>query len=123
MGRLEEIKARRAVADLPWHVKTDTLDGPEIRDAYNEVARIDVPHAVWECDDELDGCPDDRRESIRRAEFIAHAPEDIDWLVAEAKRWRDEADEWRTTAQAGAEVLADRDAEIARLRGLLARGR
>jgi hypothetical protein len=85
-NRLAEIKARRAVADLPWEVKTDTPDGPVIHDAYNEVARIEVPHAVWECDDELDGCPDARRESIRRAKFIANAPADIDWLVGD---WKD----------------------------------
>jgi hypothetical protein len=111
---LPEIKARRAVADLPWTVKTDTTDGPEIHDAYNEVARVEVPHAVWECDDELDGCPDNRRESIKRAQFIAHAPTDIDTLIGEVERLREQRGAlwWARDTQRRAK-------EVERLRGAL----
>jgi hypothetical protein len=51
---------------------------------------------------------------------MAEMEQMVIWLIAEVEQWRGEADEWRTTAQAGAEVLADRDAEIDHLRGHLA---
>lgn len=97
MTRLEEIVARQAAADLPWEVKTDTLSGPVIHDPYNEVARIEVTHPVWDCDDEQDGCPDIRRDAIRRAEFIAHAPDDIEWFLQGLERVRRELQEEHDT--------------------------
>jgi hypothetical protein len=44
-------------------------------------------------------------------------------LVAEVKRLRAEVEEWKMTAMAGAEVLADRDAELRAAREAIEAGR
>ena len=73
--RLTEIEARLGAATLgPWSVNNPSTDVYEIRDADDLlVADID------DIGSEDDVC----------AEFIAHSPEDIKWLVEEVKRLRE----------------------------------
>jgi hypothetical protein len=54
-----------------------------------------------------------RHGQIASDPTVIHASmHDVPGLVAEIKRLRAEVEEWKTTAMAGAEVLADRDAEL-----------
>lgn len=59
-----------------WRVVTHgQLDGPIVKDAYNnEVLSIDVGYAVWECDDEQDGCPEVARDAVAFAQLLVDLP-------------------------------------------------
>jgi len=73
MGQLEEIKARRAaIADAPWLAVTPR---PHVPDEY-WVTSASVPR---ECSVAV-------MMVEREANFIANAPTDIDFLLAEVER-------------------------------------
>lgn len=88
-ARLSEIEARRKAAEtaagIPW--RRDDDDGVPI------VVGPLGPHRQSQnviC--EVNGIPE---EGVPTAEFIAHAPEDIDWLISEVRRLRAENEEMK----------------------------
>jgi uncharacterized protein DUF6221 len=69
-----EALARAAGAGQPWRAITDGDDAPAVRvgtDDDSEWFR-EVNYAVWRCEDEQDGCPDEARGWIAEAQHIAH---------------------------------------------------
>lgn len=59
-----------------WRVVTEgQLYGPVIKDTHNnEILSIDVGHAVWTCDDEQDGCPEEARDAVALAQLLVDLP-------------------------------------------------
>ena len=71
MSKLDEIKARlKAATPGPWkHIETCGCSGEvTIFECYDERDRLPVPQVV------------------NNAEFIAHAPEDVAWLIKELEK-------------------------------------
>ena len=72
-----------------WEAVTDGDSGPAVRtERGGEVQwSREIPYAVWHCDDELDGCPEDARGCIAEAEHIArHDPARVLAEVAAKRR-------------------------------------
>lgn len=68
----EERRAKRIrpVSDLRWEYVRDD-DGPLVKTASGAWALEDVNVQVWQCEDEMDGCPDAAREWAAEARWIA----------------------------------------------------
>jgi hypothetical protein len=72
--RAEALQRWQAVTNAPYGPQVRVGDGPDIGDSSPEWRR-DVNVQVWQCDDELDGCPEMARGWIAEAEHIAaHDP-------------------------------------------------
>lgn len=56
----------------PWTSRRG-IYSPIVQLSNDEVWSPDISPQVWDCDDELDGCPEVARESMATATFIAHA--------------------------------------------------
>lgn len=123
-AQLAEIRARRdAMADVPWGTYRD-LGGHYTVQAGAYVSATtgfessgDVARVIAESEE----------QGFQRVTFIARAPGDIDALLAEVERLRDEVkllhrsvDDQLETIQEAALGLAERGDELERLRGELA---
>ncbi len=95
------IRARReAIKPAHWEIDERTAQGfaaPEIVDPYKNMRR------VAKC--LLDIGSEGMGEALRNAEFIAHAPQDIDTLLAENERLQRELGELRRIHNKTAELF------------------
>lgn len=75
-----------------WRVQSaGQLNGPVIKDAYNnEILAIDVGYAVWNCDDEQDGCPEVARDAVALAQLLVDLPGYALELIQAVERLRAE---------------------------------
>lgn len=88
---LEQIKERNAKRTPgPWKLQFDGYD-------YSVIAPDDEPGTMFIAEKCMQGSRD--------ADFIAHAPEDLDWLIAEVEKLRSRYSELRTAVGAGWAVL------------------
>jgi hypothetical protein len=77
-GRLDAIKARRAAAPAPpWEIVED--DGEEYYGDWYRIQNVEVDDRYGFHDLVALVSQGNRREF---AEFLAHAPDDIDWLIS-----------------------------------------
>ena len=84
--RLTEIEARaKAATPGPWHATDNWYDGP-----LHGVASADGHEFVGISHGERPTTEVNEAQEKADATFIAAAPDDIAWLVAEVKRLRDE---------------------------------
>jgi hypothetical protein len=113
---LPEVKARRvAVPDPPYEIE-DTVTEEEFYMRWRLIHYGPPDEDGWR--DWWAALPAARAD---HAEFIAHAPADIDTLIGEVERLRAEVAEWKQAASAEADLADERSRTIARLRGLLGR--
>jgi hypothetical protein len=100
VSRLDEIKARRAAATPgPWNEAG----------MHRSPGRPDV---VWDRDGRR---PIARATWLRDAEFIAHAPDDIDWLIGEVTRLSARVKNLLGEQAAGIKLMHERDRLAAEL--------
>lgn len=91
--RLEQIKARLAAAqpgpwytvDDPWGDGTTVIAGTNDPHGGRYVCGVDEMHEEIQTETEMG-----ERDPWADMRFVAHAPTDIAWLVAEVERLRDE---------------------------------
>jgi hypothetical protein len=72
----DEAAAKAAETGTPWHAAAGQF-GPRVTTGPGEDDHWDreISYAVWVCDDEADGCPDDSRAVMAEARHIArHDP-------------------------------------------------
>jgi len=92
MDKIDEIKGRwRAASRGPWFVMEDGFN-PRYKTAPTVYATDDVLRYIAKCADygnpaeNQDGTPIRQTDNIANATFIAHAPEDIEYLLNEIQR-------------------------------------
>ncbi len=91
MSQIDEIRARRGVITpgpwVKWQDHNEVFAGPVVENNSGtiaghraQIADCDTDWGDWDEDEQPEGSP------AANAEFIAHAPDDIDYLLAEVER-------------------------------------
>jgi hypothetical protein len=90
MDRLKEIKARlKDITPSPWTVNAqgNYIDVQTERDKRLEQRR-GWRHYLLEIQLHFDFRPKEYRQAKQDAEFVAHAPEDVEWLINQVEYLR-----------------------------------